>query len=305
MTTAGPLPLKFQIGARTVLRIQRTMQRVPLSLDDVLSGRLPTLPPLDRTAHGYAVTSLPVELEEAMTRASGEMLPFVRQRYTRYYADLGIGFDAWWGTLSANTRSGLKRKMKRIAQSSGGRIDVRSFKGPHEIEGFHEVARRIALRTYQERLMGAGLPASADFVSRMIAGAAANQVRAWLLYIGGEPAAYLYCPIRSGTVIYEYVGHDPAFSELSPGAVLQVEAMRELFAEGSFTHFDFTEGEGQHKRAMATGGVPCIDMLLLRPSIANRATMTALGGFDRSVALGKSLVARAGLQDMAKRLRRG
>ena len=68
MTTARPLPLNFQIGARTLLQIQRTLQRVPLSLDDVLTGRLPPLPPLDRAAHGYTVTSLPAELEDAMTR---------------------------------------------------------------------------------------------------------------------------------------------------------------------------------------------------------------------------------------------
>ena len=106
-------------------------------------------------------------------------------------------------------------------------------------------------------------------------------------------------------MIYEYLGHDPAFSDLSPGAVLQVEAMRDLFEEGNLACFDFTEGEGQHKRAMATGGVACVDLLLLRPSLANRATMAALGAFDRSVALGKSLVAKAGLQDVARRVRRG
>ena len=304
MTTARPLPLKFQVGARTLFRVQRTLQRVPLSLDDVLGGQLPALPPLDPAAHGYSVTSLPAVLEGAVTRAAGGMLPFVRQRYARYHADLSIGFDAWWGQLSANSRSGLKRKARRVA-GAGGAVDVRAFHAPHEIETFHAIARAIAATTYQERLMGAGLPADADFVSRMVAGAAAGEVRAWLLHVGGEPAAYLYCPIRSGTVIYEYVGHDPAFSDLSPGAVLQVEAMRDLYAEGRFRQFDFTEGEGQHKRAMATGGVPCIDLLLLRPTLANRATMAALGGFDRGVAVVKAMVARAGLHAVGKKLRRG
>ena len=67
------------------------------------------------------------------------------------------------------------------------------------------------------------------------------------------------------TVIYAHVGHDPAFNDLSPGAVLQLEAMRDLFDEGGFARFDFTEGEGQHKRQFATGGVACVDLLLLRP----------------------------------------
>ena len=52
--------------------------------------------------------------------------------------------------------------------------------------------------------------------------AAEDRVRAWLLEIGGVPAAYLYCPAESDTLLYQYVGHDPAFAELSPGSVLQL-----------------------------------------------------------------------------------
>jgi CelD/BcsL family acetyltransferase involved in cellulose biosynthesis len=299
------MPLNFQIGARTLMAIQRTMQRVPLSLDDALSGRLPALPPLEREAHGYSITSLPEDRLEAMTFASGGMLPFVRQRYTRYHADLSGGFDAYVASLSSNTRQGMKRKAKKIAQVSGGALDIRRFRTPDELEAFHDVARRISLRTYQERLLGSGLPDTAEFLHAMLTQGAGDKVRAWLMYIAGEPAAYLYCPIRSDTVIYEYVGHDPAFNDLSPGAVLQMEAMRDLFEEGRFARFDFTEGEGQHKRAMSTGGVACADLLLLRPSLANRATTVALGGFNRTVALGKSAVAKAGLQRWANKVRRG
>jgi CelD/BcsL family acetyltransferase involved in cellulose biosynthesis len=107
------------------------------------------------------------------------------------------------------------------------------------------------------------------------------------------------------TVIYAYVGHDPAFNDLSPGAVLQLEAMRDLFDEQRFKTFDFTEGEGQHKRQFATGGVACVDLLLLRPSLANRLTMAALGGFNSTVALAKRGVNGAGLGKLAKKVRRG
>jgi len=124
------------------------------------------------------------------------------------------------------------------------------------------------------------------------------------LYVGGEPAAYLYCPVHDGTVIYEYVGHDPRFGDLSVGAVLQVEALRDLFADPACRRFDFTEGDGQHKRQFATGGVDCCDLLLLRPTLANRLILAALAGFDGTMALAKSGVERLGLQDWAKKVRR-
>ncbi|RYY25766.1 MAG: GNAT family N-acetyltransferase [Sphingomonadales bacterium] len=302
---AKPIQLKFEIGARTLMAIQRSLVRIPLSLEDARIGMLPELPALDRDAHGYAITSLPENLQALTVAASGDMLPFVRQRYTRYFIDFAIGFDGWWNGLSSNARQGMKRKAKKIAAESGGDLDVRRFSKPSELDAFHDVARGISLRTYQERLLGSGLPDSPEFLREMMTMASQDRVRAWLLYIAGEPAAYLYCPIVGDNVIYAHVGHDPAFNDLSPGAVLQLEAMRDLFDENRFARFDFTEGEGQHKRQFATDGVPCVDLLLLRPSLANRVTMAALGGFNRSVALVKRGVEKAGLGKLAKKVRRG
>ncbi|MDB5705813.1 MAG: family N-acetyltransferase [Sphingomonas bacterium] len=298
------MPLRFQIGARTLASIQRQLVRVPLSLEEALEGRLPVLPTLDRTAHGYQITSLPEDRRDAMAFAGGGMIAFVRQRYTRRYADLTIGYDGYLETMSANARSSLRRKAKKVATVSGGQLDIRRFRTPDEMTAFHDVARRISLRTYQEKLLGNGLPDDSGFLRHMYQLAAADSVRGWLLYIAGEPAAYLYCPIEGGTVRYDHVGHDPAFSDLSPGGVLQMEAMRDLFEDGGLQRFDFTEGDGQHKRQFATGGVPCIDMLLLRASLANRLTTVALGTFDRTAALGKAATQKLGLEKIAKKFRR-
>lgn len=302
--TAEPLPLRFQIGARTIAAVERRMVRVPLSLDQVLDGRAPVLPSLDAAAHGFAITSLPQEQVDGVARGGGGMIAHVRQRYTRHYADLTIGFDAYRARLSGNTRSALKRKVKRVMEASGGVLDVRRYHTPDELADFHAIARRISERTYQERLLGGGLPDDAAFLQCMYALAAAGAVQAWLLYIGEEAVAYLYCPIESGIVRYDHVGHDPAYNDLSPGGVLMLEAMGDLYAEPGLRWFDFTEGDGQHKRSFATHGAECIDLLLLRATIANRATLAALGAFDRAAAWGKNAVTRWGLAGLARKLRR-
>ena len=300
--SATRLALRFQVGARTIFAVDRALVRVALSLDDALAARAPALPPLERDADGYAITSLP-EARVADV-ATGGLFAFVRQHYTRHYIDLTIGHDAYLAGLSANTRSGIKRKAKKLAQANDGTLDVRRFRTPTEIEAFHEVALTLSRKTYQAKLLGGGLPEDARFVRSMLELAAADAVRAWLLYLDGQPAAYLYCPVDHGTVRYDHVGHDPAFADLSPGSVLQMEAMRDLFAEGCHHRFDFTEGEGQHKRQFATDGVACVDLLLLRPTIANRATVAALGAFDGGMARSKRVVNRLGLQTLARRIRR-
>lgn len=296
--------LRFQLGARTLASVRRELARVSIGLDDAVAGQLPDLPPLAPAAHGYFVTSLAEQRLDDLVRTKPDMLPYVRQRYARYHTDLTLGFDDYWARLSANTRSQLKRKSRRVAELSGGDLNVRRFRTPEEIGDFHAIARRISARTYQETLMGAGLPADAKFVRSMIEAAAADRVRAWILMVADAPAAYLYGEAQGDVLRYDHVGHDPAFSDLSAGSVLMLEAMRDLMSGDRFDRFDFTEGEGQHKRAFATGAVPCLDMLLLNPSLINRLTAATLGGFDRAAAVAKRAATHPALKGLAKKVRR-
>src|SRR3546814_12810185 len=80
-------------------------------------------------------------------------------------------------------------------------------------------------RSYQETLLGSGLPATPAFVRTMLAAAAADEVRAWLLFVDGLPIASLYCPAEGDTLRYDYLGHDPEWSDWSAGSVLLDEAM--------------------------------------------------------------------------------
>jgi hypothetical protein len=57
-------------------------------------------------------------------------------------------------------------------------------------------------------------------------------------------------------------------------------------------------------QALASAGLPCVDLLLLRPSLANRAATVAQGTLDRAATLGKRSVERLGLERLANRFRR-
>jgi CelD/BcsL family acetyltransferase involved in cellulose biosynthesis len=127
-----------------------------------------------------------------------------------------------------------------------------------------------------------------------------DQVRAFLLFVDGRAVSYLYAPGDRQTLRYAYLGYDPAFADLSPGTVLQLEAMRMLMDEGRFRWFDFTEGDGQHKRQFATGAIDSVDMLLLRPTFANFAAARTLAAWDGAVEAAK----RLGGKSIARAVRR-
>lgn len=288
-------PLRFQVGARTLASIPRRMVRVAWSLDDVLAARTRARPPLG-DADGYLLTSMP----EAMvgTLRTDGFVVHVRDRYVRHWTDLTTGHDAWHAGLSANARSALRRKTKRLAK--GKPLDVRGYRTPAELRDFHARARPLSALTYQKRLLDAGLP---EDVAVLEALAAHDAVRAWLLFHDGVAIAYLCCTADGATLRYDHVGHDPAFAHVSPGTVLHAEAMRRLF-DDRFTHFDFTEGEGRHKRRFATGGAACADVFLLRPTLANRAALMALAGFDHTVAWAKPAMQGGYARRVADRVRR-
>lgn len=287
------IALRFQVGARTLATVHRDLVRVPLSLDDVLAGVAPPLPPGARD--GYLVTSLPEGL--VATLPQDRRIVAVRQRYTRYYTDLSIGHATWLAGLSGSARATLRRKTKKVFAAG---MEVRRYRTAAEFDVFHPIARRVSARTYQERLLDAGLPANPAPLRAL---AADDGVRAWLLLVGGAPAAYLCCTQQGSALRYDYVGHDPAFADLSPGTVLQAAAFEDLFAD-RFARFDFTEGEGQHKRLFASDGVACVDLLLLEPSVTNRAILAALVGFDGATAWAKRTLRHPQLQAVAKRVRR-
>jgi CelD/BcsL family acetyltransferase involved in cellulose biosynthesis len=301
---AEAVDLPMMIGARTLWRLRRRLVRVPLTLRQVLDQAVPELGALPAGADGFLVNSLPADLLSALAARQPGLRAFVRQRYRRSYASLDGGFDAYLSGFSAKSRSTLKRKVRKLAERSGGTLDLRCYRTPAEAEEFYWHARQVSARTYQERLLDAGLPEGEEALKAIRAEAAADAMRGWLLFLDGAPISYLYAPADGATLIYAHLGYDPAFAEFSPGTVLQFEAMRELMKEGRFGLFDFTEGEGQHKLQFGTGTVDCIDVLLVRRSLGNLLAGHALNGFDGAVAAAKRAVRRVGLERHTRALRR-
>ncbi len=277
--------MPFRVGARTVGRVHRRLVRLSVPLEDALAGRGPILPRLPDDAHGFYLRAVPAAAVDQLGLAG--MRLNVRQAYPRHFADLRVGFEAYLATYSAKSRSGLKRKRRKLEERSGGALDVRLYRTPDEIASFYSEARALSALTYQERLLDAGLPDGA--LPEMQALAAKGLVRAWLLFVDDRPVSYLYAPGEETTLRYAHLGYDPAYADLSPGTVLQLEAMRMLMEEGRFRWFDFTEGDGRHKRQFATGSINSVDLLVLRPTVANLAAARALAGFDRAVDLAKRM----------------
>jgi CelD/BcsL family acetyltransferase involved in cellulose biosynthesis len=282
---SATVSLPLRVGVRTVGRIRRKLVRVrvPLGAEAV------SLPELPADADGFLVTALPASAERDLRASRADLTPFVRQRYRRHSASLAVSYDDYLGRFSAKTRSTLKRKVRKLAELSGGQLDLRCYRTADEMADFQSAARVVSLRTYQETF-GAGLPDGPEALADMRALASRDAVRGWILFLDERPISYLYAPAEGDVLLYLYLGYDPDFAQLSPGTVLQLEAMRGLMEERRFRLFDFTEGESRHKEMFATGSVECLDLLLVRPTLSNLVAGTVLNGFDAAVATAKRVL---------------
>lgn len=236
---------------------------------------LPPDTPLSAGSAGFLVRSLPTEKHLPVFAYTRSFIRYVPYQYKRYCVDLRSTFDSYAASLSSSTRAGIKRKIRRFEAHCGGKIAWKTYKDADEMLEYHRLARKVSAVTYQEKLLNAGLPLGVEFTQKMQASAAAGRVRGYVLFHNQEPVSYIYCPAINGTVLYQYVGYDPAYANWSVGTILQWLALQELFTEGGFHLFDFTEGDSDHKRQFATHAVSCADVYFLRPTVRNIITAHA------------------------------
>lgn len=267
-----PVPFKFQLSDLTLFSISMLMQtRSEQFSDEIRALECPAVPVerLNQTSQGFMIRALPVTGELPALLATDGFLRYVPLQYRHCYIDLRTSFDDYQSKFSSKTRATINRKIRKYSEHCGGRIDWKTYGDPAEMRDFFRHARSVSKKTYQEKLLDAGIPDSEEFVREMEHLAAEGRVRAYVLFDGDRPVSYLYCPVHDGALIYAYLGYDPEYMTLSVGTVLQWFAVRQMFEESLFRYFDFTEGQSDHKRLFATHEMQCANVMFVRRTLRN------------------------------------
>lgn len=266
------VPIKFQLSDWTLFTVSIPLQVRAVKLVDQTPPVAVPLSPTDvlpADSQGFLIRGLPITSELPRISRTGDYLCYAPLQYQHCYIDLGLTFETYQQKFSSKTRSTINRKIKKFVAHCGGMLTWKTYKTPAEMREFFRLARTVSRLTYQERLLDAGIPESEDFIREAEALAAQQSVRAYLLFHGERPVSYLYCPVQEGVLIYAYLGYDPEYMQLSVGTVLQWLAMEQIFAEGGFRYFDFTEGQSEHKRFFATHQQQCANVFMLKKTFRN------------------------------------
>lgn len=232
------------------------------------------------------------------------LLRYTINQCLQYSIHMGGTFEEYLATLSSKTRSTLKRKVKKFAEANGGALDCRVYSTPEQMPEFHRLARAVAVETYQEKLFDGAIPADEEFRNQLVKLAAEDRVRAFLLFLHGEPVSYLYLPVEAGVLEYSHLGYKPAASDLSAGTVLLYLALEKLFSEKRFHKFDFSYGQNQTKEVFCTDKSLRADIHYFRRTIKNLLGVSAHAATDAFSAACGRMMERIGLRQRIRKLLR-
>lgn len=208
----------------------------------------------------------------------GAFLSYVRQKDVLYLVDADRPWEAYLKTLSTKARQNIQRSVRKYAARQGELAHFQAFRRPEEILDFHREALNISRKTYQSRLLKAGLPDRPEFIEHLQALAREGRARGYLLRDAGKPVAFAWCSLSKDRLAYEVVGYLPEMAAWSPGTVLLYKILELGFASQDFKLVDFGPGEAQYKSVFATDRLVYEDVYLFRASVKNRILLHAHRG---------------------------
>ena len=219
---------------------------------------------------GYLLRSLPLAKKQPKFKIADKYIYYIPFQFRRYYIDMQQTFDEYKNTFSSKTRSTIKRKIKKFNVYCNQGMHFKTYRNEEELQEFYQLAREVSNKSYQERLLNAGLPDKDEFRQKMQENAKNDNVRAYLLFNNDKPVAYMYCPVQNNVLLYQYLGYDPDYMKWSVGTILHWFVFEDLFAEAKFSYFDFTEGQSEHKRLYSTNSILCGNIFIIQDSFKMR-----------------------------------
>ena len=263
--------LKYLIGEKYLFSVTFSAT----ALDAHFSGLTPQLleecPKLSAECQAAVIPSCPILEHISRLSVRGDTIRYVPEQYRRYFVHLDSSFTEYLAKFNSDSRYKLQRKVRKFAELSGGKVHWEEFRTCEEISHFLRRARDLSKKTYQERLLHVGLPETQSFVEASLDHARSDSARGYILYLGGEAVAFLFCVADGEVLVQQYLGYDPDYRKHSPGTVLHYKVLERLFEERRFRLFDFATGQAEYKEFFSTGSVLCANVYYVRRTASNAA----------------------------------
>lgn len=173
----------------------------------------------------------------------------------RAWIDLRGSKSDYMTIFTAKQRHNLNRTVKKFAHQFGsGEVNWTAYQGPEPMREWLDLALKVASRTWQAQI-GSGLRALDLKGDRWLAEADEGRLRGYILFASEKPVAYALCSLYRRHAVYQVVGYDPEYRAWSPGTILLLKIIEDLFSHGTWDVLDLGSCADhlQYKKHFATG----------------------------------------------------
>jgi hypothetical protein len=204
--------------------------------------------------------------------------------------------DRYWEGFSSKTRSTMRRKVKKLAKDTGKEVSLVRYTA-EDLEKYAADAAAISKRSYQYHLLKQGIQDEAAFLARCREAAAHGWLRGYVLHLGDEPIAFMHGWQYRGAYLYLETAYDQELRQHSPGTVLHIMVIEDMYAHDTPRVFEFGV-HGDQKATFGNATYRAAEIFLIRPSaypmlatglyrLSNAGTEAAKKVLDRYGVTGK------------------
>ncbi len=204
---------------------------------------------------------------------------------TRWFLRVPDSPDAYWSQFSSKTRYNLRRQ-KRMFDHQWEAVSDAS-----QVEAFVANASAVSANSWQGKRLGLRVSREDSFLRQFRNLANLQALRCYLLRSQDEPVAFAIGTQWNGRFMLEEIGYDTRYASSSPGTVLLLNMLEDMFQRDTPELVDFGFGDGAYKQLFGNESSQSGTLLVVN----RRVWPTLTVGLNR---IGKRLerVARGGLR---------
>lgn len=160
-----------------------------------------------------------------------------------------------------------KRYLHSRVKKAFSRVEIEKyFCLENDLEKIIAAIEQVSLKSWQH-LSGERSFSKKDTLEKLHRLQAGKGFRCYVLSLDSIPAAFNYGYLFKRTLFLDGTAFDPEFSHFSPGTILQMEMIKDAFADGEIDFIDFGVGNDQGKKRYSDIRLAVVSLTVYAPRI--------------------------------------
>jgi len=189
----------------------------------------------------------------------------ISDHFLHWQMTLPATMDDFFKRLKRARRKELRRYSRVLEKDYPGNVTFRCFQSDDEVDKLCNDAEEIAKRTYH-RGLGVGFVYNNENQRRMVLLAKRGWLRAYVLYVGGNPCSFYIGTLYGKTLYLDFTGYDPGYKRYEPGTIAFLKMLEDLCKNSVADYIDFGQGDAFYKRRFGDLSWKEADVMLFSPT---------------------------------------